>query len=409
MNDQTSLIVLDPNGTDIHGEAARLRARGPLSLVELPGEVRAWAITDPELLKKLLVDARVSKDPRQHWPEFISGEITSAWPLYPWVSPVNMFNAYGSDHRRLRRIISPAFSSRRTEDMRARIEAITHELLSELAGTPHGESVDLREAFAYPLPIRVISELVGVPHHLYPPVRRCADELFDTSPRTSQQSEANNDRIYGLFADLVAYRRAHPGDDMTSQLIGHREPDGSGLSEQELIGTLLLVISAGHETTVNLLDHAIFALLTHPDQHGALRADQACWADVVEETLRLEAPAAYVPLRYAVADINIDGVIIAQGDPILVSYAAVNRDPRTYGPDADHFDIHRTNKAHMSFGYGVHRCLGAPLARLEATIALPALFDRFPNMRLAADNTAQLATINSFISNGHTTLPVHLT
>ncbi|MBF6545294.1 cytochrome P450 family protein [Nocardia brasiliensis] len=409
MNDRTDLIVLDPNGTDIHGEAARIRARGRLCLVELPDKVRAWAITDPELLKDLLVDTRVSKDPRQHWPEFINGEITSSWPLYPWVSPVNMFNAYGADHRRLRRIIAPAFSSRRTEDMRARIETITDDLLSELAGTARGETVDLREAFAYPLPIRVIAELVGVPDHLYPLVRRCADELFDTSPRTAQQSEANSARIYSLFADLVAYRRAHPGDDMTSLLISYREHDGSGLSEPELVGTLLLVISAGHETTVNLLDHAILAMLTHPDQHDALRADKASWADVVEETLRLEAPAAYVPLRYAVEDIHIDGVTIAEGDPILISYVAANRDPHTYGPDADLFDAQRTNKSHLAFGYGVHRCLGAPLARLEAAIALPALFDRFPDMRVAADSPAQLPTLNSFISNGHTTLPVHLT
>jgi cytochrome P450 len=181
------------------------------------------------------------------------------------------------------------------------------------------------------------------------------------------------------------------------------------LTEQELIGTLLLVISAGHETTVNLLDQAIFALLTNPDQHKTLRTDRASWSDVIEETLRVEAPAAYVPLRYAVEDIHINGIIIAKGDPILVSYVAANRDPKTHGPDADHFDINRTNRTHLSFGHGAHRCLGAPLARLEANIALPALFDRFPNMRLTTDDPTQLGTINSFISNGHATLPVHLT
>ncbi|WP_227999096.1 cytochrome P450 family protein [Nocardia australiensis] len=423
MDAHFSSIVLDPNGTDIQGEAARIRDRGPATLIELPGRIRAWAITDPELLKELLVDPRVSKDPRQHWPAFINGAIDPTWPLYMWVAPNNMFTAYGSAHRRLRKFISPAFSARRTNAMREWIAAITDELLTNLSNTSPGETVDLREGFAYPLPIRVISELMGVPHHLHTPLRRCVDELFDTSPQTPEQSAAKGTRIHSVFADLVAYRRAHPGDDMTSLLINQCDGENSQrsqeeliedmkaeqLTEQELIDTLLLVLSAGHETTVNLFDHAIFALLTHLDQYTALRTGHADWADVVEETLRFEAPIAHLPLRYAVDDIDLNGIIIARGDPILASYAAANRDPKTHGPDADLFDITRTDKTHLSFGHGAHHCLGASLARLEATIALPALFDRFPNLRLATDNPTHRGTVKSFISNGHAGLPVHLT
>lgn len=399
-------IVLDTTGADIQGESARIRARGPVAVVELPGGVPAWSATDATVLKSLLADPRVSKDPRQHWSSFINGEITEAWPLLPWVAVDNMFTAYGADHRRLRKLVSPAFTHRRSTALRPRIEAITENLLDALAATLPGESVDLRAGYAYPVPIQVITEMMGVPEHLGGGLHKCVDGFFDTS-FTPEQAQANYLEMYRLISELVAYRRETPGDDVTSVLIATRAEDGAQLVEKELVDTLMLVINAGHETTVNLLDQAIFALLTHPEQRADVVEGRVPWSDVVEETLRYEAPVAHLPLRYAVDDIDIGDIRIPKGEAILASYAGAGRDPNLHGATADQFDIHRTNKDHLSFGHGAHHCIGAPLARLEAAIALPALFERFPNLRLAVD-PAELRPMGSFVSNGHRQLPVYL-
>ncbi|MGW6422430.1 cytochrome P450 family protein [Nocardia sp. NPDC055053] len=402
-------IVLDPTGADIQGESARIQQRGPVALVELPGGVPAWSVTDQAVLRSLLADPRVSKDPRQHWMSFINGEITEAWPLLPWVAVDNMFTAYGPDHRRLRRLVSPAFSHRRSTALRPRIAEITESLLDALAAVPAGEPVDLRTGFAYPVPIRVITELLGVPDELGPALHKCVDGFFDGS-FTAEQAQANYLEMYRLVSELVAFRREHPGDDVTSVLIATRDEDhGSTLSEKELVDTLMLVINAGHETTVNLLDQAIVALLTHPEQRAAVAAGAVSWADVVEETLRFQAPVAHLPLRYAVEDIDIaGGHRIGKGEAILASYAGASRDPKIHGADTAEFDPTRaTREQHLAFGHGAHHCIGASLARLEAAVALPALFDRFPEMSLAT-SPDELAPVQSFISNGHTGIPVYL-
>lgn len=401
------ILTLDPTGSDRHGEDARLRARGPMALVDILG-VRAWAVTDPQLLKQLLTDARVSKDPERHWPQY-PDQIVGTWPLALWVSVRNMFTAYGSDHRRLRRLISSAFTVRRINALAPQVQRITDALLDDLAATPPGEPTDLRERFAYPLPIQVIGRLLGLPDDAVPAFRRTVDRVFSTN-LTPQEAEANTREYYAIVGDLVAAKRAAPADDLTSALLAARdeEGDGSGLTEQERLDTLLLVISAGYETTVNLLDQAVTALLSHPEQLAHVRTGRVGWRDVVEEALRYEAPVANLPLRYATEDIALPGApTIRAGEAILASYAAAGRHPDLHGSSADTFDTTRAGKEHLAFGHGAHFCLGAPLARLEAMTALRSLFERFPDISLAVP-VSELRPQPSLISNGHRALPVLL-
>ncbi|WP_405634196.1 cytochrome P450 [Streptomyces sp. NBC_01178] len=399
-------LVLDPSGSDRHAEHRALRERGSATKVDILG-VTAWSVTDPALLKELLTSSQVSKDARAHWPAF--AETVATWPLALWVAVDSMFTAYGGDHRRLRRMVAPAFSARRIQGLRSSVEEVVSGLLDGLATRPAGEVADLRQELAYPLPIEVIGRLMGVPEDQLDGFRAVVDGVFDTT-LTVEEAAANTAGLYHALDTLIASKRAEPGDDMTSLLITSRdeEGDGGGLTDDELRDTLLLMISAGYDTTVNVIDQAITALLADPAQLAHLRAGRADWSSVVEETLRHEPAVKHLPLRYALSDIPLpDGGKIARGDAILASYAAANRHPDWHGGTADAFDLTRPTKDHLAFGHGVHFCLGAPLARLEVVTALQQFFDRFPDAELAVP-AAELKPLPSLISNGHQTLPVRL-
>jgi cytochrome P450 len=316
-----------------------------------------------------------------------------------------MFTAYGEEHVRLRRLVAKAFTARRTAAMRPRIVAVTEGLLDAVAATPAGQPVDLRAAFAHPLPIQVICDLFGVPDRTRGTWRRLIESVFNAAADAAEV-QATQQALYGQLTELVAAKRETPGDDMTSDLIAARDDeDGSALSEAELLDTLLLMLSAGFETTVNLIDNAICALLAHPDQLQLVQTGKASWDDVIDEALRWQAPVPNVPLRYAVEDIGLDGVTIAKGEAILAAYGAAGRDPQRHGDSADAFDISRpTRRDHLAFGHGAHACLGMSLARLEAGVALPALFGRFPGLTLAVP-AADLQPLGSLLTNGHQTLP----
>ena len=402
---------LDPTAADIHAEADLLRAHGPAAWVELPGGVQAWSVTDPGLIRRLLTDPRVSKDAHRHWPAYISGEIPQRWPLRIWVDVRNALTAYGDEHTRLRRLIATAFSARRVRALRPAIEEITDNLLDQLEAAADAQGVaDLRDHFAWVLPLQVVNTLLGVPDHMHDAFRSTVGGLFATG-LTEEEAMQTGIAVYQLLADLVAAKRRTPGDDVTSGLIqAHDTETDSRLSEQELLDSLLLLIGAGHETTVNLITHAVVNLLTHPAQLALIRNGSATWEDAAEETLRHQAPIATIIMRFAIEDIHDPdtGHLFRKGDAIAINYAAAGRDPALHGEDVDRFDITRTaRRDHLAFGYGAHFCLGAELARLEARIALPALFARFPDLALAVP-ADQLRPLPSFISNGHEQIPVIL-
>jgi cytochrome P450 len=400
-------VALDTTGRDIHGEAAALRAQGPAVQVELPGGVLAWSINSYAVIKELLTDPRVTKSARNHWPAFINGEIPPDWEMISWIAMDNMVTAYGKDHVRLRRLVGKAFTARRTEALRPRIVELTNELLEGLATAAPGEVVDLRERFAYPLPARLVADLIGMGEAARVETAKVIDMMVDTTV-TPEQAQAVLAGWRNAMVELIAAKRANPGEDITSDLIAARDEDGSRLSEQELTDTIFAILGAGSETTINFFDNSITALLTHPDQLELVRSGVASWDDVIDETLRVESPLAHLPLRYAVEDIELDGVTIPQGDPILINYSAVGRDPALHGETACDYDITRPDKEHLSFGYGPHYCLGTGIARLVAATGLSSLFARFPDLSLAVP-LEELLPLPTFIMNGHRALPVRLT
>lgn len=399
--------VLDTSGRDLHGQTAMLQSMGPATQVELPGGVKAWSINSYAIIKQLLTDPDVTKSARNHWPAFINGEVPPDWEMISWVAMDNMVTAYGKDHVRLRKLVGKAFTPRRTELIRPRVVELTNELLDALDKTEPGEVVDLRERFAYPLPARLVADLIGMSEQARVATAKVIDMMVDTTV-TPEQAGAVLAGWRGAMEELIAEKRAHPGEDITSDLVAARDEDGTRLSEVELTDSIFAILGAGSETTINFFDNAITGLLSNPYQLKLVKRGRATWDDVIDETLRVESPLAHLPLRYAVRDLKINGVTIHQGDPILINYSGAGRDPELHGEDATEFDITRPDKEHLSFGYGPHFCLGMGIARMVATIGLSSLFERFPDLSLAVPKE-ELQPLPTFIMNGHRSLPVRLT
>jgi cytochrome P450 len=397
---------LDPSGTDPHPVNERLRERGAAVPLLLPGDVAAYAVTRHRELKEFLGDPDVAKN-ACHFAALQRGEIPEGWPLTTFATVHGMTTADGADHRRLRSLVSRAFTPRRIEALRPRVEELTGQLLDDLesAAAAHGGVADLRRYVAFPLPMSVICELLGVSGELTGRLHVLSNRIVSTDIEPEHVLAANRE-LLAVLAQVVAEHRESPDrDDLTAALLAAQEEDGDRLSGEELVGTLLLLIVAGHETTLNLVTNAVRALFAHPDQLELVRAGKADWVDVVEETLRYDSPVSYFPFRYPTRDLDVDGTVIPAGTPVLAAYSAAGRDPRAHGPRADRFDVTRPPSRHLSFGHGPHYCLGAPLARLEASTALRQLFTRFPHLEPAQDD-GSLPRHRSFVGNSVHRLPV---
>lgn len=390
-------------GKCMYEQVTHLRNSGPAVPVQLPEGVGAWSVSRGDVVRRLLTHPGVSRNLKETVPTYVPGSVP--W-LSPWVDVDSMATTDGSPHARLRKLITPAFTPRRVEKLRVQVEAIVAELLDGLSVRPGEEPVDLHTEFSYQVPTRVICDLFGVPDSQRPEVLR-AFRVVATTDVPEEESVAVYNDLEAAMHLLIDTKQKTPGDDLTSFLLSSRESGEEPLTSHELISTLLLMIGGGSQTTINLIDHTIRELLTRPDQLDLLRAAPDRWDDAIEESLRVHCPVMHLPMRWATEDIDLgEGVVIRTGDAILICYGAHGRDPGVHA-DPETFDINREDKDHLAFGLGPHFCPGSHLARLEAKVALPALFDYFPKLSLAVA-PEDIQPGKTFIGNDIVDLPVYL-
>ncbi len=364
-----------------HETYAQMRAESPVHLQPgLDGETPIWFVTRYDDVVALLTDnERFVLDPGLALTPEELAERGAELELDPR-SNENLLAKDGEDHRRLRRLVTKAFTPRMVERLRPRIQQIADDLVDGVEGQGRMELVD---DFAFPLPITVIAELLGIPIEDRERFREWSSNAVTPAltPEQREIAQRRADQFIAYLDELFAARRAAPTDDLVTALV-RAEDEGDSLSENELYSMVVLLIVAGHETTVSLITNAVHALLSHPEQLARLRADPSLMSAAVEELLRFDSPVERTITRWAAADVELGGARIARGDLVIAVVGSANRDTGQF-TDAGTLDLARADNKHVGFGRGPHYCLGAPLARLETEIALSTLIARLPNLRLA--------------------------
>jgi cytochrome P450 len=359
---------------------AQVRELGAVHPVTLADGHDAWLIVRFDEAMAALNDSRLSKDMQAALTS--SSEVVAEGLPGPEFAH-HMLTVDPPDHTRLRRLVSAAFSPRRVEALRPRVQAITDDLLDDIAANGPEGRVDLVSAFAFPLPFTVICELLGVPQTDRSRLGRAFTRLLVPTTTATEYAEAKraSDEVVGMLRELVAAKEVAPGDDLVSALISARDGE-ERLDSQELLSTIFQLMVAGHDTTASLIGNSVVALFRHPDQLSALRDDPGGIPAALEEFLRFDAPVPHATFRYAAEPVTIAGREIPAGAQVIICMAAANRDHDRYA-QAESLDVARSTTRHLAFGYGVHHCLGAPLARMEGQIALGSLLRRFPELALA--------------------------
>ncbi|WP_433346783.1 cytochrome P450 [Micromonospora sp. CA-111912] len=383
----------DPDRLNLDPRYARLRRDEPLSRVRLPYGEPAWLATRHADVRTVLGDARfsraaaVGRDEPRNTPRQIQGGILAMDP---------------PDHTRLRRLVARAFTARRVEELRARTRQVADELVDGLLAS--GPPADLVDHLATPLPIRVICDLLGVPVTDQDKFHTWSEAIVSTTSLSAEQAQRYIDNLFAYMGGLIAQRRQEPTDDLIGAMVRARDADDR-LSEEEVVQLAAGLLAAGHETTVTQIPNFLYVLLHHPDEWARLRADRSLVPRAVEELMRfvpLGAAAAFA--RYAKEDVEIGGVLVRAGEPVVVSIPSANRDETVF-PDADRLDLGREVNPHIGFGHGVHHCVGAQLARMELQVVLDTLLDRTPGLRLAVPES-ELPWKSGLLVRGLTAMPV---
>jgi cytochrome P450 len=383
---------------------AEVRELGPVHPVTLADGHYAWLVVGHAEARQALNDARFSKD--MHAALALGGGVVAEGLPGPEFAR-HMLAVDPPDHTRLRRLVSSAFSTRRVEGLRPRVQAIVDELLDELADLDPEAPADLVAEFAFPLPFTVICELLGVPTGERASLGSGLVAMLLPTPTEEDYARAKeaSDAVVVQLRRLVEAKRDAPGDDLVSDLISARDGD-KRLNNEELLSTIFQLIVAGHDTTTTLIGNAVVALLGHPTQLELLRGDPDRFPVAVEELLRYDPPVPHSTFRYAIEPVEIGGHSIPTGAQVIVCLAGANHDPSRFG-EPERLDLERDEGRHLAFGHGIHHCLGAPLARLEGTLALRSLISRFPRLRLSGER-AELhwGHGDGLVLRGLTELPV---
>lgn len=357
---------------DPHFAYVRMREDGVVRrhvVKTLASALNAWVVTTYDDARLLLADARLAKDVERLIEVMERHRVHETDVIAR--TPRSMLFSDPPDHTRLRKLLSHAFTARRVERLRPWVEDLTDRLVESV---PDGEVFDLVEAIAGALPILVIGQMLGVPEDRHEEFRRWNGVLasLDTS---AEEKRVAHGQAFAYLRDLIRNKRADPGDDMISALIT-AEDDGSHLDEPELLATTFLLMNAGYETTAHMISSGVLALLENPEQQRLVRADPALLPGAIEEFLRYESPLNMATIRYTTEPVSVGEVTIPAGEVVFISLLAANRDPTRF-PDPDLFDVTRANRGHLSFGHGIHHCIGAPLARMEGTIVFSKMLTRF--------------------------------